>query len=84
MADRVLRDHSEPCGHFTPGRVHATSGATTWWSCPEGRCPGGREVTDTEIREAAYQVWLADQRALIAEALATETADLESWEASDG
>ena len=56
------------------------------WASNDKRapCPGGREVTDREIREAAYQVWLADQRALITEALVTETADFEGWEARRG
>ena len=74
MSDRVLRDHSKPCKHFGPGQTHATSATTSWWSCPQGRCPGGREVTDDEIRELAYQVWVKDQSALIAQGLADDAA----------
>ncbi len=49
MADRVLRDHSQPCKHFTAGQGHATaSGTAPWASCPQGRCPGGRVVTAVE------------------------------------
>ncbi len=40
MADRVLRDHSEPCKDL--GRFKEANGV---WGCDEYGCPGGREVT---------------------------------------
>ena len=92
MTDRVLRDHSQPCEHeffehpagglLEGDEVYREEGL---YYCHVDGCPGGREVTIDEIREAAYQIWLADQRALITEALVTETADFDGWEAaSDG
>ena len=63
MADRVLRDHSEPCGHemaWIPGMLRSTL-LSDLWQCGEDGCPGGREVTDAEITEMAYSIWQAEQ-----------------------
>ncbi len=59
MADRVLRDHSEPCGHKTDYPDGFTSMVPYYcghWIKGEGEwCPGGREVTiDYEAAEAQY------------------------------
>ena len=41
MADRVLRDHSQPCEHVGYGAEETQPGM---WTCFTGDCPGGREV----------------------------------------
>ena len=46
MADRVLRDHSEPCEH---GEPYADNHPDFYWRCSRFGCPGGREVTEAEI-----------------------------------
>ena len=48
MAERVLRDHSQPCGDPLDegGRYQYTDGT---WGCDAMGCPGGREVTDEQI-----------------------------------
>ena len=48
MADRVLRDHSQPCGDPLDegGRYQYTDGT---WGCDAMGCPGGREVIDEQI-----------------------------------
>ena len=50
MADRVLRDHSQPCEHASqkvlaerPGKWFSPDGGG--WQCSVDSCPGGREVT---------------------------------------
>ena len=49
MADRVLRDHTEPCEHKTDYPDGFTSMVPYYcghWTKGEGKwCPGGREVT---------------------------------------
>ena len=40
MANRILRDHSEPCKDL--GRFKEANGV---WGCDEYGCPGGQEVT---------------------------------------
>ena len=52
MAERVLRDHSEPCEHGELASCHA-------WT--DYLCPGGREVTAAEIQEMAYSLWQAER-----------------------
>ena len=44
MADRVLRDHTQPCGDPLDegGRYQYTDET---WGCDAMGCPGGREVT---------------------------------------
>ena len=44
VADRVLRDHSEPCKDL--GRFKEANGV---WGCDEYGCPGGQEVTIDQI-----------------------------------
>ena len=51
MADRVLRDHSEPCKDL--GRFKESNGV---WGCDEHGCPGGREVIIDPLIEAAEAV----------------------------
>ncbi len=43
MADRVLRDHSQPCEHSEFYRFKI--GYPELWCCRVADCPGGREVT---------------------------------------
>ena len=61
MADRVLRDHSQPCGDPLDegGRYQYTDGT---WGCDAMGCPGGREVTiDYEAAiERAVRVVIQD------------------------
>ena len=48
MADRVLRDHSQPCEHL----IYQIGDGSRYFghvSFGHGRCPGGREVTEAEI-----------------------------------
>ena len=54
MADRVLRDHSQPCGDPLDegGRYQYTDGT---WGCDAMGCPGGREVTATEEGRAVVE-----------------------------
>jgi hypothetical protein len=44
--ERVLRDPSQPCEHFTEagGWVGAYQFETGTWTCDAEDCPGGREV----------------------------------------
>ena len=60
MAERVLRDHSQPCGDPLDegGRYQYTDGT---WGCDAMGCPGGREVTAADIQEMAYSLWQAEQ-----------------------
>ena len=46
MADRVLRDHSQPCEHQWVRRIDPQLGNDPVYGCSEAGCPGGREVTD--------------------------------------
>ena len=51
MADRVLRDHSEPCEHpeaFRLGHSGEYSEDVTW-RCQVVWCPGGQEVVVSEV-----------------------------------
>ncbi len=50
MADRVLRDHSQPCEH---GHLMSSG---HWESINDPMCPGGREVTDSEILTMAADI----------------------------
>ena len=44
--DRVLRDHSKPCGHdMGAWREWDEQGEGFVWQCTTISCPGGREVT---------------------------------------
>ena len=62
MADRVLRDHSQPCEHKTDYPDGFTSMVPYYcghWIKGEGVwCLGGREVSDDEIQEMAYDEYL--------------------------
>ena len=50
MADRVLRDHTETCGHggAFDGNDWTGGGPQQLWLCDRQRCPGGRVVILTE------------------------------------
>ena len=64
MADRVLRDHSQSCehdGYTTPLERLRGHFLSTTNPDVEQWCPGGREVTATEIQEMAYSLWQAEQ-----------------------
>ena len=62
MGDRVLRDHSKPCGHdMGAWREWDEQGEGFVWQCTTISCPGGREVTAAEIQEMAYSLWQAEQ-----------------------
>ena len=65
MADRVLRDHSELCEHGSFASRYAHKLHPTKEGYAFEMCPGGREVTDADVRELGYQVWLKDQTRLI-------------------
>ena len=57
MADRVLRDHSEPC-HHADSRRHPR--ATGPWKCDLPHCPGGQEVTAIQIVRSVVAVFDAN------------------------
>ena len=66
MADRVLRDHTQPCEHKTDYPDGFTSLVPYFcghWVKGEGEwCPGGREVTiDYEAATHAFVLALDDQ-----------------------
>ena len=48
MSD-LLRDHSQPCGHDWARRIDAQLANSPVFGCSEPGCPGGREVTDSEL-----------------------------------
>ena len=59
MADRVLRDHLEPCEHS--GGLSGNGDAYQtgeFWFCET--CPGGQEVTDAELVRLAAEAQRAD------------------------
>ena len=52
MADRVLRDHSEPCEHGDDAyqwKQRLGVEGPLHWDCRQGGCPGGQEVPLTEV-----------------------------------
>ncbi len=49
MANRVLRDHSEPCKH-DEGAWNELGAEGELWQCTTIDCPGGREVTIDETQ----------------------------------
>ena len=58
MADRVLRDHKEPCVHKNDAyqwKQRLGVEGPLHWDCRQGGCPGGREVTLTEERLGAQR-----------------------------
>ena len=60
MADRVLRDHTEPCEDDADWYWEGTPERRIYL-CNVSECPGGREVTAAEIQEMAYSLWQAEQ-----------------------
>ncbi len=48
MADRVLRDHSQPCKHKLDSGWDQAYQSDGVWECRAAACPGGREVTMME------------------------------------
>ena len=58
-----LRDHSQPCEHVDDFRPDTRPPFDGHRDCAEMDrwCPGGREVTATEIQEMAYSLWQAEQ-----------------------
>ncbi len=48
MAERVLRDHSQPCDHDAEWSWEGTAERRIYL-CNVLACPGGREVTEAEI-----------------------------------
>ena len=80
MADRVLRDHSEPCEHKTDYPDGFTTMVPYYcghWIKGEGEwCPGGREVT-IDYEAAGRQLAEALQR--WGTRLSDETFHIDEW-----
>ena len=56
MADRVLRDHSELCEHGSFASRYAHKLHPTKEGYHFEMCPGGREVTDSDILTMAADI----------------------------